>query len=299
MSAGPEAETHPPGDGEADLAVVVVNHNSGHFLARCLRSIVENRGEARVDVVVVDNASGDGSDERALAAVPETRLIPNAGNLGFPAAANQGIAATTAPFVFLLNPDAMVLAGTLGGFLKVAGDHPRAGAIGCLTRNPDGSIYPSARKIPSLREAVGHSFVHPFKPDNRWSRAYTMAGWDRLSERQAEWVSGSSVLLRRAALDEVGLFDAGRYFMYVEDVDLCTRLRHAGWEVWYSPELEVEHEVGSATKGSKRMTLEHSRSAYRYFEKFRATGWKRALLPLAWVALRLRAAVASWRRGER
>src|SRR5207302_1435721 len=83
----------------------------------------------------------------------------------------------------------------------VAADHPRAGAIGCLTKNPDGTVYPSARKVPSTAEAVGHAFLGPFVPGNRWSSAYTMAGWDRRSERQVEWVSGSSMLLRRAALD--------------------------------------------------------------------------------------------------
>src|SRR5207342_3155963 len=134
----------------------------------------------------------------------------------------------------------------------------------CLTKNPDGTVYPSARKVPSISESLMHSFLGPFVPDNRWTRSYTMAGWDRHGERQVEWVSGSSMLLRREALDAVGIFDEG-YFMYVEDVDLCTRMRDAGWEVWFSPELEVEHEAGSVTKGSRRMTLEHSKSIYRYY----------------------------------
>jgi len=283
----------------ADVAVVVVNWNSGDLLTRCLRSVVEGAGEARIEIVVVDNASRDGSADRAVEAIPRApvTLVRNAVNRGFGAAANQGIAASSAPFVFLLNPDAMVLAGTMGGFAKIAGEHPRAGAIGCLTRNPDGSIYPSARRVPSLPGAVAHSFLDPFFPNNRWTRAYTMADWDRRSERRVDWVSGSSVLLRRDALDRVGVFDE-RYFMYVEDVDLCTRLRAAGWEVWYSPELEVEHEVGSVTRGSKRMTLEHSKSAYTYFRKFRGTGWRRVLLPLARVTLRARAELVSRRRGD-
>jgi N-acetylglucosaminyl-diphospho-decaprenol L-rhamnosyltransferase len=103
-------------------------------------------------------------------------------------------------------------------------------------------------------------------------------------------VSGSCVLLRREALDEVGLFDEG-YFMYVEDVDLCTRLRRAGWEVRFSPELEVVHIGGVSTGGyrSRRMTLEHSRSIYRYFVKFGSPGALAALRPLVRLALRLRA----------
>jgi N-acetylglucosaminyl-diphospho-decaprenol L-rhamnosyltransferase len=251
-----------------------------------------------VEIVVVDNASADGSEDRAIAAVPRARLIRTGANLGFGAAANRGMREAGAPFVFLLNPDAVISSGTLGGFLKVAAEHPRAGAIGCLTKNPDGSIYPSARKVPNAGESFGHMFVGPFLPENRWSRAYTMADWDRSTERQVGWVSGSSMLLRGEALDAVGLFDEG-YFMYVEDVDLCTRLRLAGWEVWYSPEMEVEHVVGTATRGSRRMTLEHSKSIYRYYAKHRSPGALALMRPAVWAGTRARAALVSWKRGDR
>jgi N-acetylglucosaminyl-diphospho-decaprenol L-rhamnosyltransferase len=281
-----------------DVTVVVVNFNSGHYLERCLRSVVDGAGDAQVEIVVADNASADGSEDRAVAAVPEARLVRTGSNLGFGAAANRGMRIAQAPFVFLLNPDAVISGGTLGGFLKVAAEHPRAGVIGCLTKNPDGSVYPSARKVPSAGESFGHMFVGPFVPDNPWSRAYTMADWDRRSERQVGWVSGSSVLIRAEALAAVGMFDED-YFMYVEDVDLCTRMRAAGWEVWYSPELEVEHVVGSATRGSRRMTLEHSKSIYRYYAKHRSPGWLTVTRPVVWVGTRARAALVSWKRGDR
>ena len=291
MSSGREA-------GPADLAVVVVNYNGGDFLIRCLRSVTEQAGEARVEIVVVDNDSRDGSADRALADQPQSAIIRNKTNRGFGAAANQGIRATAAPFILLLNPDAEILSGTLSGLLKVAADRPRAGAIGPVVRDPDGTIYPSARKVPTIWEAVGHSFITPFKPDNRFARAYKMVEWDRAAERPVEWVSGSSMLLRRSALQEVGLFDE-RFFMYVEDVDLCTRLLAGGWEVWFTPELEVLHVGGVSTKGRRRMTLEHSKSVYRYFVKHRSSGWRAVLRPPAWVALRLRAELVSRRRGER
>jgi N-acetylglucosaminyl-diphospho-decaprenol L-rhamnosyltransferase len=296
MTSGADRASDVPG--VVDVTVVVVNHNSGHYLERCLRSITDAAGDARVEIVVVDNASSDGSEARAIAAVPEARLIRSGANLGFGAGANRGMRVATAPFVFLLNPDAVISGGTLGGFLKVAAEHPRAGVIGCLTKNPDGSTYPSARRIPSAGQSLGHMFVGPFVPGNRWSRAYTMADWDRLSERQVEWVSGSSMLLRADALAAVGLFDED-YFMYVEDVDLCTRMRAAGWEVRYSPEMEVEHVVGSATRGSKRMTLEHSKSIYRYYVKHRSPGWRAVTRPLVWAGTRARATLISRRRGDR
>jgi len=295
MTAGDRpVESGPP----SDLAVVVVNYNTGRYLSRCLRSAREASGDATLDVVVVDNASVDGSAARAIEDNPEARLIQNDSNRGFAAAVNQGITATTAPFVLLLNPDAEILGGTLGGLLKVAHEHPRAGAIGPVVKDPDGSVYPSARRVPSLAQALGHSFVGPFWHDNPFSRAYTMADWDRRSERSVDWVSGSCMLINRAALDDVGFLDE-RFFMYVEDVDLCTRMRAAGWEVLFSPELEVLHVGGVSTGRSKRMTLEHSRSIYRYFVKHRAAGWRSALRPSVWLALRARAALVSWRRGDR
>lgn len=286
------------GGGRPDLAVVVVNMNSGDGLRRCVRSVVEAAGGIRYDVVVVDNRSSDESVREAVAAFPRIRLIENDDNRGFPAAANQGLRVTDSDFVFLLNPDAEVVAGTLEGLLKVAADHPRAGAIGALVRDPDGTIYPSARKVPSLAEGVIHTLLGFVWPGNRWTRAYKLADWDRRSARQVDWVSGSSMLLRREALDAVGVFDES-FFMYVEDMDLCTRMRAAGWEVWFSPELEVEHVGGTATAGKRRMTLEHSRSIYTYFVKHRSDGWKAVLRPPAWAALRARAALVSWLRRER
>jgi N-acetylglucosaminyl-diphospho-decaprenol L-rhamnosyltransferase len=286
------------GTEHSELAVVVVNYNSGDEVRGCVRSIFESTGDVGLDVVIVDNRSVDGSAEAAVAAFPQTRLIRNDRNRGFPAAANVGMRQTDSEFVFLINPDAEIIAGTLAGFLKVARDHPRAGAIGALVRDPDGSIYPSARKVPTLTEGLVHTVLGYVRPDNRWTRAYKLLDWDRRSERQVDWVSGSSMLIRRAALDELGVFDE-RFFMYVEDMDLCTRLRRAGWEVWFSPELEIEHVGGTATAGSRRMTFEHSKSIYAYFVKHRSTGWRAALRPFVWAALMARAALVSWRRGER
>jgi N-acetylglucosaminyl-diphospho-decaprenol L-rhamnosyltransferase len=274
-----------------DLAVVVVNHNTGDFLDRCMSSIASSAGELRVEVVVVDNASSDGSADGA--AGPGVQLIRNPDNRGFARAANQGIAATDAPLLLLLNPDAEVVGGSLPALVKVARERPRAGAVGALVRNPDGSVQPSARRVPRLGEALGHAFLGPIWRRNPWTRSYTMAGWDRSSEREVEWVSGSAMLLRREALDEVGTFDEG-YFMYVEDVDLCTRLRRAGWEVLFSPELEVVHQIGVSTHGQRGpMAFAHSDSIYRYFAKHRATGARVLLKPAVRVALWLRALLMS------
>jgi N-acetylglucosaminyl-diphospho-decaprenol L-rhamnosyltransferase len=282
------------GEAPPDVAVVIVNYNAGGHLGRCLDSVLASAADATLEVLLVDNASHDGSATRAAADHAEARLIQNPDNRGFGAAVNQGIRWSRAPFLFLLNPDAEVSCGTLGALVKLATERPRIGAIGPLIRNPDGSVYLSGRKFPTITEAVGHAFLGPFRPDNRFSRAYALAEWDRTTEREVDWVSMSAVLLRRAALDDVGLLDE-RFFLYGEELDLCTRLGHAGWKVLFTPEVEVVHEGGVSTGRSRRMHRIHSRSIYRYFAKHRARGWRRVLLPFAWVTLRLRAEVAAWR----
>jgi N-acetylglucosaminyl-diphospho-decaprenol L-rhamnosyltransferase len=279
----------------ADLAVVVVNYNAGEHLARCIASIYAASGELGLDVMVVDNASRDGSTAEAADRHPAVRVLENPVNRGFAAAANRGIAETDAPLILLLNPDAEVTGGTLPAFVKVTRERPRVAVLGPLVRNPDGTIQPSARKVPGVGEGLAHAFLGRVAPGNRFSRSYTLADWDRTTEREVEWISGSAMLLRREAVEAVGGFDEG-YFMYVEDVDLCTRLRAAGWTVLFSPELEVTHEIGvSARSLPRRMAYEHSRSIYRYFSKHVARGPAAALRPLARAALWARAAVASRR----
>jgi GT2 family glycosyltransferase len=281
-----------------DLAVVVVNYNAGGHLLACLTSVLAMAGDASLEVVVVDNASRDGSARAAAERFPEVRVIETGTNRGFAAGVNVGLRTTTAPFAFVLNPDAEVTVGTLGALVKLARERPRAGLIGPLIRSADGSLYPSGRTFPSVVQAVGHAFVGPFDPSNRWTDAYTMSGWDRTTERSVDWVSGSAMLLRRAALDQIGLLDEG-FFLYGEELDLCTRLRDGEWDVVFTPEVEVTHEGGVSTGRSRRMNLIHSRSIYRYYRKHRARGWRRVSLPFARAALRARAELVSMRRPGR
>lgn len=273
-----------------ELAVVVVNHNAGAYLERCLRSVLERAAGVDLELVVVDNGSTDGSAEAAARAVPEARLIRQ-DNRGFAAGVNRGLAATAAPFVLVLNPDAEIAGGTLDRLVRVAEERPRAGAIGPMIRNPDGSVYPSGRMVPGIGTALGHAFLGPIWPRNPFTRRYHLADWDRSSERRVDWISGAAFLLRRSAIEEVGPLDE-RFFLYAEEVDLFKRLREAGWEIRFTPEVEVIHEGGVSTGRSRRMHRIHAESVYRYFAKHHARGWRRILLPLAWAALRIRAELA-------
>jgi N-acetylglucosaminyl-diphospho-decaprenol L-rhamnosyltransferase len=278
----------------SELAVVVVNYNAGEYVARCVRSVFEGAGGAELDVLVIDNASHDGSARAARAAEPRIRLTENASNRGLSAAWNQGAADTDAPWILFLNPDAEIWSGTLSAFVKVGEEHPRVAVLGPVVRNADGSIYESGRVVPTVGQAVGHAFLGPFLPSNRFTRAYRQAGWDRLQEREVDWVSGACMLIRRTAFEAVGGFDEG-FFLYGEELDLTTRLRRAGWGVLYTPELEIVHEGAVSTGRSRRTHLMHSASIYRYFRKHRANGWRRVTLPAAWLALRARAEIVSLR----
>lgn len=278
----------------ARAAVVIVNYNAGDWLMRCLESLRSHRGQIDLDVVVVDNASTDGSDSRAAAGHPWVRFVRNQNNVYLSPAWNAGARATSAPYLLFLNPDAEILKGTLAEFVQVAEDHPRAGVLGPMVRNLDGSVYPSGRTLPSVTDAVGHAFLSPFTRNNRFTRRHEMDGWDRTTEREVDWVSGCCMLMPRAAFDEVDGFDEG-FLLYGEELDIATRLRARGWSVLFTPQIEVAHALGISTGGDRRphhIMVMHSQSLFRYYRLHRARGWRRVTLPFAWVALRLRAEVA-------
>jgi N-acetylglucosaminyl-diphospho-decaprenol L-rhamnosyltransferase len=282
--------------GAAELAVVIVNYDTGDYLERCLASIRRHRGDAVIDVVVVDNASSDGSHTRAVTAHPWARLVENPSNVYLSPAWNQGARATSAPYLLFLNPDTEWWKGTLSDLLRVAHTHPRAGIVGPLVRDPDGRVFASGRTFPSVVNAVGHAFISPFSRENRFTRRYELDGWDRKSEREVDWVSGCCMLMPRDAFDRMGGFDEG-FPLYAEELDMATRLRDDGWHVLFSPEVEILHEIGVSTPPARWTSLMHSRSVYRYYRKHRAAGVRRLTLPFAWAALRLRAEVA-WLRGR-
>ena len=278
----------------ARWAAVVVSYNYGDLLETCVRSILEETSAGEVDIVVVDNASTDGSAERlALAALPGVRLVAAPGNVGYARGANIGIAVTDTPVVAVLNGDIELVAGVAGAMIAALDAAPRLGAVGPRVLNVDGSVYPSARTDPGLVVATAHAAFGLVWPTNPWTRRYRQLDVDPNRARDVDWISGAALWLRRDALDDVGGWDE-RYFMYMEDVDLCLRLRRAGWRIAFEPAGEIVHVQGASTsKVPYRMIAEHHRSVWRFAGR-RYRGWKRALLvPLAPVlALRCLAAMA-------
>ena len=252
------------------LAVVILTHNSAADVVDCLTSVTD---ESPGEIVVVDNASSDGTADRVANEFPRARVLRNERNTGFAVAANQGVRATTGPYVLLLNPDAKLHRGALGHLREVFDAHARAGAVGALVRNPDGSVQPTKRVFPTVGQSIVHGFVGIFRPDNPGTKAYTLAGADFSSARTVDWVAGPAMAVRREAFDEVGGFDEG-FFFFVEDVDLCKRLWDRGWEVWFSPGAEVTHIWGGSwTKRPLRFIWMHQWNLFRYVRKHYRGAW--------------------------
>ena len=280
-------------DASPRWAAVVVNYNYGDLLAHSVRSILDEASAGAPDVVVVDNGSTDGSAVALRAALSAARTLDAPGNVGYARGANLGIAATDAPFVAVLNGDVELKPGVAAAMLAAFADDERLGAVGPRVLNVDGSVYPSARSDPGLFVALAHAAFGLVWRTNPWTRRYRQLDVDPTLPRAVDWVSGAAVWLRRDALDDVGGWDE-RYFMYMEDVDLCLRLRRAGWRVKYVPSGEVVHVQGASTSQRPyRMIVEHHRSVWRFAGR-RYRGWRRPLLiPLAAVlTLRCLAAMA-------
>lgn len=253
------------------VAAVVVNHDGGEDILGCLASLRERA--PGITLVVVDNASSDGSAEAVLDAFEEVVLVRNATNVGFGPAANQGVAACSEPFVFVVNPDAEVGEEAVARLVETLESHPRAAAVGALVLNPDGSVQPSKRAFPPLWAAALHGLVGLIWADNPGTRRYLLSDVDTSAPTPVDWVSGSAVALRREAFEAVDGFDPD-YFFFVEDVDLCKRLRDAGWEIWFEPRAPVVHAWGGSwTKRPLRFLWMHHRNLFRYVTKHRRGAW--------------------------
>ena len=260
------------------VPVVTVTYSPGPHLERFLATLALAT-ERPVSVLLADNGSSDGTPQEAVERYPNVRLFDTGSNLGYGTAVNRGVAQLPEDdWVIAANPDVQWGPGSIDALLDAATRWPRAGALGPLIRDPDGSVYPSARHLPSLIRGSMHALLGPFWKRNPWTTAYRQ---ERLepSERPVGWLSGSCLLLRRSAFSQIGGFDE-RYFMYMEDVDLGDRLGRAGWLSVYVPSAEVLHHKGHATgHDPARHLAGHHKSTYIFLAD-RHSGWW--LAPLRW-----------------
>lgn len=236
-------------------------------------TVAETEGSAptshlRIEVIVVDNASSDGSREMVRDEFPHVRLIENDRNRGFTAANNQGLKLGRGRYLLLLNPDAEVVDDALLTMTRYMDGHPLVGALGPQLRYPDGTPQPSRRRFPTLATGLVEStIVQEWWPDNRLVRHYTMA--DRVDDvvQEVDWLVGACLLVRRQAYEEVGGLDEG-YFMYSEEMDWCRQIKDAGWQIVYLPSAVVIHHEGKSSEQIEAARHVHFQSSkVRYFRK--------------------------------
>ncbi|RYV51394.1 glycosyltransferase family 2 protein [Pengzhenrongella frigida] len=250
-------------EGPSQIRVICVTYNPGSELDDLARSLVAATA-LPIDLVLVDNGSA-GQYPETVAARHGGRVLRAGENLGYGRAANLGAMGGDEPWLLVVNPDIVWKPGALDVLLAAAERHPRAGALGPALLNPDGSVYPSARELPSLTQGVGHALFARLWPHNPWTRSYQARQESATStERYAGWLSGACLLLRREAFEQVGGFDA-TYFMFFEDVDLGERLGAAGWQNLYVPAAEAVHVGGTSWRDKPaRMISAHHASARHY-----------------------------------
>jgi GT2 family glycosyltransferase len=253
-----------------DVSVVIVSWNTGDLLRGCLHSILERTHEISFEIIVVDNASRDGSTEMVLTEFPTVKLIKNSRNLGFAAANNQGIRVASGRYILLLNPDTVILDSAICRSVKYADLHVDVGVMGCQVLEDDHRIQRTGFSFPTpwnlFLTLSGLSRVFPRsrifgRPELGW--------WDRDCEQDLDVVSGMFMLVRREAIKQVGLLDEA-YFVYTEEADWCYRFARLGWRRVFSPCAQIIHLDGgskSTSQVSAKMFVQIQKSMMIFFRK--------------------------------
>jgi N-acetylglucosaminyl-diphospho-decaprenol L-rhamnosyltransferase len=257
-----------------DLSIVIVSWNVRDLLRACLQSAVSGLRSAAVngarlaaEIIVVDNASTDGSVEMVRAEFPDARLMVNAINRGYTGGNNDGIAAATGRHVLILNPDTEIVGDALAALVQYADAHPEVGVIGPQLLNPDGSVQSSRRRFPTLMTGLFEStWLQSLTPPSVL-HGYFVKDRSDTETQKVDWVVGACLLVRREVIAQVGALDEG-FFMYSEEIDWCRRIKQAGWKVVYLPAAQVIHHAGkSSEQAVAQRHIQFQTSKVRYFRK--------------------------------
>ncbi len=250
----------------------------------------------------MDNASTDGTASYIRKKYPDVMLITNKKNKGFAAAVNQAIDASGSKFIILINADCEVYKHSMDKLIDYFRDNPKMAVAGPRILNSDGSIQYSCRTFPSFFAAAVHTLLVHIYPNNPVTRKYKLMDVSRDEPFSVDWVSGSCMMIRRSALKDTGNFE-GKYFMYVEDIDLCYRMWQNGWEVHYVPYSEVRHHGAGSSKGKSRekksrkvavrASYRMQRSVFYFFWKNYKGTFRVLLIPFIMTALAFRLFIAT------
>ena len=251
-----------------DVSVVIVTYNSRAVIGRCLDALQRHQGEASREVIVVDNASSDGTADMVACDYPWVKILRRATNGGLSAAINAGVAASSGTHIMQLNPDTQFDSDVMTPLSRYLASHADVGIVAPKLLNDDGTLQMSCRAFPGYSTALfnRYSILTKLLPGNRFSRDYLMADFDHAAERDVDWVSGAALMFSRALYDRIGGWDAG-FFLYNEDVDFCHRAHDAGYRVVYEPAVSVDHSIGVSQSTSARLVIERHRSIWRYYRK--------------------------------
>jgi GT2 family glycosyltransferase len=271
----------------AQVAVVVVSYNTRELLLECLASVAQSTQSESAEIVVVDNASDDGSYDAVRQAYPQTSVIRNSTNLGFAAACNQAIKSTSAQFILLLNSDARLTAQAFIALYECLDRNERCGAAGCRLIDASGADAINTRNfLTPFNQACELAGIKVGLKALRRTHQPNLDG--RMSDCSVEWIDGACLMLRRAALDDAGLFDE-RFFMYSEDEDLCFRLRKRGWLVCFCAGASVAHHGGASSRLNKTDNLRHFFLSQMLFLSKHRGGYSVLMYEVAtWIVLGLK-----------
>ena len=266
--------------GKPAVSVIIVSYNVRDLLAECLASVRAElaRWGQPGEILVIDNASTDGSAELPVLDEPDVRTIRNAANVGFARAVNQALALARGESVLLLNPDARLLPGSLPRLVEYLAAHPEVAVVGPRLLNADGSIQSSRRRFPTLLTGfIESTRLERYFARSRHMRRYYAADLPDDRPVEVDWLVGACLLIRRAAIESVGGLDE-RFFMYFEEVDWCLRLRRAGWRIVSNPAAQVIHHDGrSAVQDLARRQIHFDTSKRAYYRKHFGPGAALAL----------------------
>jgi len=260
-----------------DVSIIVVNWNGRDLLARCLQCVESTIKQATYEVIVVDNASTDGSQDMVKREFPQVKLIENTSNVGFARANNQAMAMAQGRYVLLLNSDAFVKEGTVDTMVAFMDTHPEAGMAGCKLLYEDGRLQPSCSSFPTLAtEFFMATRLDKLFPKSPLFGRYLMTYWNFDSLREVDSIMGAFMMVRASAIEQVGMMDE-RYFMYSEEADWCFQFKKAGWKIYFVPNTEAVHLWwGSGRKLRVEMHIQMYRSKVLFFRK--NYGWLASMI---------------------
>jgi hypothetical protein len=265
------------------ISIIIVNWNVKDLLRDCLESIFAGDIHKAPEVIVVDNASGDGSAEMVEREFPQVKLIASAENLGYAGGNNLGALRASGDFLFILNPDTRLVGDALTRLRDYLLAHPKVGAVGPQLLWPDGSVQSSRRRFPTVASMFLEStLLEQWFPGNRAARRYRFEDTSPTGPAPVDWVMGAALFIRREAWQAVGPLDE-TLFMYFEETDWCRRCFEAGWRVHYLPEAKVIHYEGQSSKQVvAARILRFQRSKIRYAEKWLGRKWAVAARLFLW-----------------